>query len=59
MYEVIDGYDLHLKVMGTYKTRNRAIARADKLDLEYGAVRYYVRHAESKQYASRFVTTLS
>ena len=26
--------------MGTYDTRKKAKARADKLDLEYGSIRY-------------------
>ena len=31
------------QVMGIYVSRRRARAKADKLDLEYGAYRYFVR----------------
>lgn len=52
MYEVVDAYSG--EVLGTYKSLRRATARADALDLKYGAVRYVVRHAGSKAFASRF-----
>jgi hypothetical protein len=58
MYEVIDGQSLKGDVVGTYKTHTRAIARADKLDLQYGAVRYYVRLVGSKQYSPRFIKVI-
>ena len=32
-------------VMGIYSSRKRASRKADKLDLEYGAIRYAVRPA--------------
>lgn len=41
MFQVIDRQSG--KVMGTYKTRSMAIRRADKLDIQYGAIRYYVK----------------
>jgi hypothetical protein len=44
MYEVIDGKTKQL--MGIYKTRKRASSRANKLDLIYGAVRYFYRRVE-------------
>ena len=31
------------QVMGTYASRKRARNKADRLDLEYGAYRYYVK----------------
>ena len=34
------------EVMGTYSTRSRARARVDRLDLEYGAYRYFVKIIE-------------
>lgn len=41
MYQVIDkGTGA---VMGTYKTRQRAQAKRDKLDNAYGAYHYYVK----------------
>ena len=40
-YQVIDNKTS--EVVGTYKTRKLARRRADKLDLEYGAIRYSVR----------------
>lgn len=41
MYQVID---LHTKtIVGVYANRKRASSRANKLDLEYGAIRYSVR----------------
>lgn len=33
------------KVVGTYKSRRMATRKADKLDLEYGAIRYAVKPA--------------
>ena len=41
MYRVIDIQTN--QVMGTYKTLRRATTRADRLDLEHGAVRYIVQ----------------
>lgn len=41
VYKVIDLQTN--QVMGTYKVMRRAYRRADKLDLEYGAIRYYVK----------------
>lgn len=41
MYQVIDKQTG--KVIGSYQDRKRARRKADKLDLEYGAIRYYVR----------------
>jgi len=41
MYQVIDRQTG--EVMGTYQTRSRADRRADKLDNEYGAYRYYAQ----------------
>lgn len=41
MYQVID---IQTKaIIGTYKTRQSASNRANKLDLQYGAVRYIVK----------------
>lgn len=40
-YQVIDSRTG--LVMGTYSTRVRASRKADKLDLQYGAIRYSVR----------------
>lgn len=40
-YEVIDRQTG--AVVGVYATRIKARRRADKLDLEYGAIRYAVR----------------
>jgi hypothetical protein len=44
MYHVIDNQTGAIK--GTYQTNRRAHARADKLDLEYGSIRYRVTSAE-------------
>ena len=40
-YRIIDG-QTRQPMGGTYQNRSRATTRADKLDLEYGAVRYRV-----------------
>lgn len=40
-YQVID--NVTKAVQGTYATRKRARSRADKLDLQYGAIRYSVQ----------------
>lgn len=40
-YELIDSRTG--AVIGTYRSRTRAYARADRMDAEYGAVRYVVR----------------
>lgn len=40
-YLVIDGQTGEIR--GSYASRRRAFRRADKLDLEYGAYRYYVQ----------------
>lgn len=42
MYQVIDGKTQKV-VSGPYISRVRASRRANKLDLEYGAIRYHVR----------------
>lgn len=44
MFKVIDKQTQ--QVMGTYATRNRARNKADKLDMEYGAYRYYVKEVK-------------
>ena len=41
VYQVIDAQTG--AIVGTYSTRTRARNRADRLDLAYGAIRYYVR----------------
>jgi hypothetical protein len=41
-YEVVDRMTGRV-VSRPYTDRNRARRRADRLDLEYGAIRYYVR----------------
>jgi hypothetical protein len=41
MYEVIDRKTN--KVMGIYDTVKKAVRRVNKLDLDYGACRYYYR----------------
>lgn len=44
MYQIID---IQTKgIMGTYQTLRRAHARADKLDLIYGSVRYIVQRVK-------------
>lgn len=40
IYQVIDTQTKY--IMGTYSTKRRATRKADKLDLEYGAIRYTV-----------------
>ncbi len=40
-YQVIDGQTK--AVVGTFKTRAAARRRADRLDSEYGACRYFVQ----------------
>lgn len=40
-YEVVDNQTS--RVVASYTSRRRAQARADKMDLQYGAVRYVVR----------------
>jgi hypothetical protein len=41
--------DQHTKqVVGTYQSRSRARNKADQLDLQYGAIRYYVTALEVK-----------
>ena len=42
MYIIIDNHTRQ-QVGKPYTSRSRASVRADKLDLEYGAYRYYVR----------------
>lgn len=42
MYVVIDR-QTGLQVGEPYQNKNRASSRADKLDIEYGAVRYFVK----------------
>lgn len=44
MFQIIDK-QTGLVVGKPYSSRSRARARADKLDNEYGAYRYYVRSA--------------
>jgi len=44
MYKIID-IQTGLQVGKDYASRKRASTRANKLDLEYGAVRYSVRMA--------------
>ena len=44
-YQIIDRHTGRL--VGTYTNKTRAYNRADKLDLEYGAVRYSVRRVEA------------
>ena len=44
-YQIIDRQTG--RVVGTYANKARAYARADKLDLEFGAVRYSVRRLEA------------
>ena len=41
MYKIYDTHD-RVYLPRTYKTRSQASKRADKLDLEYGAVRFVV-----------------
>lgn len=41
LYSVVD--IMTGEVVGSYKNRKRASRKADKLDMEYGAVRYVVR----------------
>ncbi len=41
MYEVIDRKTN--KVMGAYDTVKKAVRRVNKLDLDYGACRYFYR----------------
>lgn len=43
MYQIVDSQTGAVK--GTYQTLSRARRRADKLDLEYGAIRYRVQRA--------------
>lgn len=43
MYHLIDTHT-H-QVIGTYQSARRARARRDRLDAQYGAVRYVVRPA--------------
>ena len=44
-----DIVDTHTKqIIGTYKNRLTASRKADKKDLEYGAVRYIVRRTPPK-----------
>jgi len=45
MYRIID-IQTQRQVGGLYQTRQRAQRRADRLDLEYGAIRYSVRLVE-------------
>ncbi len=40
-FQVIDSQTKYL--VGTYATLRRALSKADKLDLAYGAVRYIVK----------------
>jgi hypothetical protein len=44
VYEVVDRQTG--TVQGVYRTRNRARRHADRLDLHYGAIRYYVRETQ-------------
>ncbi len=44
LYQVIDGQTE--EVIGQYETSFYAYRRADKLDNDYGAVRYYVKRIE-------------
>jgi hypothetical protein len=44
-YQVIDRQTGN--VMGTYSSRTSASRKADKLDLEYGAIRYAVKAIEN------------
>lgn len=44
MYEIIDRQTGNR--VGTHKSRVSASRRADKLDLAYGAIRYFVRWVE-------------
>lgn len=43
-HEIIDGQTQ--KLIGQYSSLRRAHRRADRLDLEYGAIRYHVRRIE-------------
>lgn len=45
MYQVIDKQTG--KVVGTYQDAKRARNRRDRLDLQYGAIRYYVNRVEA------------
>ena len=45
-WEIIDGYT-GWRVGKPYTSLNRAHRKADKLDLEYGAVRYSVRRVQA------------
>lgn len=45
MYKIID-VKTSLQVGTNYKDRRKAINRADKLDLQYGAIRYKVIRIE-------------
>lgn len=42
------------KIVATYNTRRAAVAKADALDLAYGAVRYSPVITATKQFATRF-----
>ena len=35
-------------IIGKYKTRKRASQKVDRMDIEYGAYRYYVKPVEIK-----------
>ena len=43
-FQVVDVRTKEIK--GVYSTRRRASKRADSLDLEYGAIGYYVKRIE-------------
>jgi hypothetical protein len=55
-YQVIDQQTK--QVMGTYQSRSRARNKADQLDMQYGAIRYYVRTIEPEASLKATVTCI-
>lgn len=58
MYEIID-IQTKRRVGTTYESRQRAQRRADRLDMEYGAVRYVVYNVEARAAAKREASDLA
>lgn len=52
MYRIIDN-QTGLQVGKDYTNRSRAIRRADKLDMQYGAIRYIVIGVKAVQSATQ------
>ena len=48
IYELIDTQTQKVIATYSYAQRNRARARRDKLDLEYGAIRYILKPTNKK-----------